>query len=85
MKGMCCNGVAGATSVAVGDEVFGVAPGCFGPSVIVPQQLMVHKPPSISFEEAATTPTVYVTVFAAFGDLDTFHPSTKVGMPSPPI
>ena len=66
--------------MAVGEEVFGVAPGCFGPSVVVPEQLVVAKPPSISFEEAATTPTVYVTVFAAFGDLDTFNPNTKVCM-----
>lgn len=63
--------------MAVGDEVFGIAPGCFGPSVVVPEQLMVPKPPTISFEEAATTPTVYVTVYAAFGDLSTFNPSTK--------
>lgn len=62
----------------MGDEVFGVAPGCLGPSVVVPEQLMVPKPPTLSFEEAATTPTVYVTVYAAFGDLDTFKPNTKV-------
>lgn len=66
--------------MAVGDEVFGVAPGCLGPSVVVPEQLMVAKPPMLSFEEAATTPTVYVTVYTAFGDLENFNPNTKVGI-----
>lgn len=62
----------------MGDEVFGVAPGCLGRSIIVTQHLVVPKPPNISFEDAATTPTVYVTVFQAFGDFDTFTLNTKV-------
>ncbi len=72
--------LAGVEGFAVGDEVFGVAPGCLGRSVIVAQQLLVPKPPSLSFEDAATTPTVYVTVFQAFGDLSTFSSSTKVNV-----
>ena len=47
--------------------MFGIAPGCFGPAVIVPAALMVSKPPGVSFVEAATLPTVFVTVFTALG------------------
>ena len=64
----------------MGDEVFGVAPGCLGRSVVAAQQLLVPKPPCVSFEGAATTPTVYVTVFQAFGNLATFSSSSKVGV-----
>ena len=63
----------------MGDEVFGIAPGCLGRSVIVQSELLVLKPPLISFEDAATTPTVYVTVFQAFGDLGSFEKNKKVG------
>lgn len=51
----------------VGDAVFGLAPGCFGPAVVLPAGLMVAMPPGLSFVEAATLPTVFVTVYAAFG------------------
>jgi NADPH:quinone reductase-like Zn-dependent oxidoreductase len=51
----------------VGDAVFGLAPGCFGPAVVLPAGLMVLMPPGITFVEAATLPTVFVTVYAAFG------------------
>ena len=54
----------------------GLAPGCFGSSVIVPKDLMVLKPPQISFAAAATTPTVYTTVFTAFGS--SLTPGKKV-------
>ena len=51
----------------MGDAVFGIAPGCLGSAVIVPADLMVALPPHISFEAAATVPTVYCTVHAALG------------------
>ena len=71
--------IAGVTQFKVGDEVFGIAPGCLGRSVIVQNELLVPKPRFISFEDAATTPTVYVTVFQAFGDLSSFDKTQKVG------
>ena len=71
--------IVGVTQFKIGDEVFGVAPGCLGRSVIVQSELLVLKPPIISFEDAATTPTVYVTVFQAFGDLSAFDKKEKVG------
>ncbi len=68
--------VAGVDGLEVGDAVMGLAPGCFGSSVIVNQALMVLKPPHMSFAAAATTPTVYTTVFTAFGS--TLTPGKKV-------
>lgn len=65
----------------VGDSVMGLAPGCFGSSVIVSKDLMVLKPPQLSFAAAATTPTVYTTVFTAFGS--SLAPGMKVWSPCP--
>ncbi len=73
-------GVAGVEEFAVGDEVFGIAPGCLGHSVVAPAQLLVPKPPGVSFVDAATTPTTYVTVYTAFGELSSMRPGTKVGL-----
>lgn len=72
----CCH--AGLQDFAVGDEVLGLAPGCLGSHVVVPVGLMVHKPPGLSFEEAATAPTVYTTVQTAFGGGRGMGPGTKV-------
>lgn len=57
----------GVKDLRIGDAVFGLAPGCFGPSVVLPADLMVQMPPGLTFTEAATLPTVFVTVFEAFG------------------
>ena len=57
----------GVEHLKMGDAVFGLAPGCFGPTVVLPAGLMVAMPPCITFVEAATLPTVFVTVYAAFG------------------
>lgn len=59
---------AGVEGLRVGDAVFGLAPGCFGPSVVLPAGLVVPKPPNVTFVEAATLPTVFVTVYAALGE-----------------
>jgi hypothetical protein len=53
----------------IGEGVFGFAPGCLGSDVVVPAQLMVPMPSNISFEDAATTPTCFVTVYTAFESL----------------
>ena len=49
-----------------GEAVFGLAPGCLGHTVYAPAQLVVAIPSSLSYEAAATTPTAYITAFAAF-------------------
>jgi NADPH:quinone reductase-like Zn-dependent oxidoreductase len=51
----------------IGDEVFGISPllsgasGTFAEYVCVPENLLVHKPKNISFEEAAVLPTAGMT------------------------
>lgn len=63
---------------ATGDAVFGLAPGCLGHSVYAPAGLLAPMPRSLSFEAAATTPTVYVTVFTAFQQGRDMGPGTRV-------
>ena len=63
----------------VGDEVFGVAPGCLGHTAFAPAKTLVRKPRTVAFKEAATAPTVYCTVFTAFAD--GLGPSDTVGFP----
>ena len=71
-------GLTGVKNRAVGDEVFGLAPGCLGSAVVVPAGLMVHKPAGLTFEQAATAPTVYITVQAAFEGDRGMDASSKV-------
>ena len=52
--------------IKAGDPVFGLAHGCLGTAVSGPAQMVVPMPPSVSFAEAATIPTVFTTVHIAF-------------------
>lgn len=61
-----------------GDAVFGLAPGCLGPNVCVPASLVVLKPENLSYQAAATTPTVYITVFTAFQQGEPLQPGTCI-------
>lgn len=69
-----CAGVVIATGRNVtifkpGDVVFGLAPGCVGPTVFTPTALLAHKPEALGFAEAAAAPTVYITVLTALADV----------------
>jgi acyl transferase domain-containing protein len=59
----------GVTEFQVGDEVIAVAPACFSAFITTSAALVVPKPASLSFEEAATIPIVYLTVYYALHDL----------------
>ena len=59
--GSDCSGVVVAGPGA-GRAVFGLAVGCLGSHVVAPEEVMVDLPPHISYEEAASTPTICVTV-----------------------
>jgi acyl transferase domain-containing protein/NADPH:quinone reductase-like Zn-dependent oxidoreductase/NAD(P)-dependent dehydrogenase (short-subunit alcohol dehydrogenase family)/acyl carrier protein/ubiquinone/menaquinone biosynthesis C-methylase UbiE len=61
-----CSGVvtavgAGVSHIREGDEVAGIAFGCFGSYVTTSSLLMVPKPATLSPEEAATIPSAYMT------------------------
>ena len=59
----------GVASFAIGDRVLGIGIGCFGTRVITDERLLVRIPAKLSFEQAATVPTVFMTALYALQDL----------------
>ena len=53
---------AGVSRLRVGQRVFGLAPGCLGSHVICTEETLAPLPHGISLDQAATVPTVFVTV-----------------------
>jgi len=62
----------------VGDEVLGFAPACFSSRVITQTTAITHKPKAWSFEEAATIPTTFFTVYYALKHLAQIQPGEKI-------
>ena len=78
-----CSGVvvscgSGVQSHRPGDAVFGLAGGSLGSHVHVAAPRMAAMPPTLSFEAAATCPTVFITVDAAFRQAAGCHPGERV-------
>ncbi|CEM22855.1 unnamed protein product [Vitrella brassicaformis CCMP3155] len=69
---------AGVTHLSVGDDVYGVAPGCLRTYVATDAHLMAIKPVTMSFEQAAALPVVFVTVQVAFRELAKVTKGDKV-------
>ncbi|CEM39444.1 unnamed protein product, partial [Vitrella brassicaformis CCMP3155] len=69
---------AGVTHLSVGDDVYGVAPGCLRTYVATDAHLMAIKPVTMSFEQAAALPVVFVTVEVALRELAKVHKGDKV-------
>ncbi|MEU4211565.1 SDR family NAD(P)-dependent oxidoreductase [Streptomyces sp. NPDC026206] len=72
--GMECAGTVeatgpGVTTVAVGDRVFGLAPGTFASHVVTSEHALGRMPDRMTFTEAATLPVVFLTVHYALGHL----------------
>jgi NADPH:quinone reductase-like Zn-dependent oxidoreductase len=55
-----CHG-AGVRNFQVGHDVFGFASGCLGDHCIAEEHFLASMPSILSYEEAATTPTTYIT------------------------
>jgi acyl transferase domain-containing protein/SAM-dependent methyltransferase/acyl carrier protein len=53
----------------VGDHVVGIAPGCFGTTVLADPRLVVRKPDHLTFEEAAAIPSIFMTAHHALVEL----------------
>ncbi|WP_061289079.1 type I polyketide synthase [Herbidospora cretacea] len=66
------------TSVAVGDRVFGMANGGFGPRVVTDARTVARMPEGWSFETAAGIPLVFLTALYAFTDLGAVRSGEKV-------
>jgi len=63
---------------AVGDEVVAFAPACFSSHVVTQVGSAAPKPPDWSFEQAATVPTVFFTVYYALKHLADLQPGERV-------
>jgi NADPH:quinone reductase-like Zn-dependent oxidoreductase len=53
------------TKFAVGDEVYGVAPGSFAEYAVSGEDKLAHKPANLSFEQAAVVPVSALTALDA--------------------
>ena len=64
---------AGVTGLRPGDEVIAIAQHCFATCVVTEATMVVPKPATMTFDEAAACPVVYMTAYAAlrhFGRLE---------------
>ncbi len=55
--------------LTVGDDVICYAPDCFSTHILTDATAVMKKPARLTFEEAATTPTVFLTAYYALKDL----------------
>ncbi|CEM38656.1 unnamed protein product, partial [Vitrella brassicaformis CCMP3155] len=60
---------AGVTHLGVGNDIYGVAPGCLRTYATTDARWMAVIPATVSFEQAAALPSVFVTVEVAFREL----------------
>jgi acyl transferase domain-containing protein/NADPH:quinone reductase-like Zn-dependent oxidoreductase/acyl carrier protein len=78
LSGTVVNKGSAVSEFKVGDEVLGFAPACFSSRVITQTTAITHKPESWSFEEAATVPTTFFTVYYALKHLAQIQPGEKI-------
>ncbi|MDI2031363.1 SDR family NAD(P)-dependent oxidoreductase [Saccharopolyspora sp. TS4A08] len=62
----------------VGDPVFGMLPGGFGPLGVVDERHLARVPDDWTFEVAASVPLVFLTAYHALVDLASVQPGEKV-------
>jgi acyl transferase domain-containing protein/acyl carrier protein len=78
-----CSGIVAAVGadvqgLRVGDEVLGIGPGCFSRYVTLHAHFVVKKPDILSFEDAATLPITFMTVYHGLYNLCKLAPGEKV-------
>jgi len=66
------------TRFAVGDEVYGVAPGSFAEYAAAPEDKLARKPASLSFAQAAVVPISAGTALQALQDVGKVEPGQSV-------
>ncbi len=66
------------TDLAIGDRVMCFAPSCFADYVVTKTTAVAKIPDSMTFEEAATIPSVFFTVYYALNYLARLEPGEKV-------
>jgi len=62
----------------IGDAVIGFAPACFSSRVITETTAVAHKPASWNYQEAATVPTTFFTVYYALHHLAHLEEGDKI-------
>ena len=70
----------GVTGIDIGDEIVGFGTGAFAELALVPASTAVHRPDTISVEEAAATPTTAVTALQAIRDAARVEPGHHVAV-----
>ncbi|KUO06721.1 beta-ketoacyl synthase [Streptomyces sp. DSM 15324] len=68
----------GVSHLAVGDRVFGMFPGSFGPVAVADARTVARVPRGWSFAEAASVPIVFLTAYYALTDLGAVKPGESV-------
>ncbi|MFI6134241.1 SDR family NAD(P)-dependent oxidoreductase, partial [Micromonospora sp. NPDC051141] len=66
------------TGMVVGDRVFGMFDGAFGPVAVTDHRLLARVPQGWSFTRAASVPIVYLTAFYALRDLAEVRPGQRI-------
>ncbi|WP_460062317.1 SDR family NAD(P)-dependent oxidoreductase [Streptomyces sp. YKOK-I1] len=68
----------GVSGLAVGDRVFGMFSGAFGPVAVADARTVARVPEGWSFAEAASVPVVFLTAYYALADLGSVRPGESV-------
>ncbi len=68
----------GVNEFAVGDDVIAMGSYCFGSFVTTSIDLVIHKPAHLTYEEAASIPGIFLTVYYAFHHLARILPGERV-------
>ncbi len=81
--GLECAGIitaigSGVEGFEIGDEVIASAPHSLSSHTVTDARLVAHKPAHISFEEAATIPTVFLTAYYALYELGRIRKGERV-------
>ena len=76
--GLKAVGYCNACACRVGDKIFGQGTGCLGTAVVVNARTVVAMPPSLTFAQAATVPTVFLTAQHCLVDAAAIGASDRV-------
>ncbi|WP_344598953.1 type I polyketide synthase, partial [Streptomyces violaceusniger] len=68
----------GVTDLTPGDRVMGIFSGSFGPVAITDRRVVARVPEDWTFEQAASTPIVFLTAYYAMVDLGGLQPGQSV-------
>jgi len=83
VMGLDCAGVVvdkgdSVQGIEVGDNVFGLSPGCIANYVVDDARRFIKLPETLSFVEAATLPTTFLTAYIALVELANLQEGEKI-------